>query len=328
MRKKLLTLGIGIFCTVMLVSCGNKKSTSTEGTIDGRGLKAVLSMSDASDLFRKNLGDAALEAAAASGMELTLEDAAGSMQKQMNDIKNAKDVDVIICALCDSKTAQAMETNANGIPIVFINSCPEDDYLKANKYVYVGSNEEVAGQLQAEYILDKYASKDTINVAILKGEKRHSATKGRTAAVKYTLAESGKNINYVFDDYADWSTDKAKEVFDIFSNTGQQIDCVLCNNDNMALGAIEGAKQKNIDLSQMLVLGVDATDGGVAAVEAGDMACTIFQSAKGQGEAAVKAAITLAKDGDIASLEGGEENSKYLWVPFESVTVENVSNYK
>lgn len=58
------------------------------------------------------------------------------------------------------------------------------------------------------------------------------------------------------------------------------------------------------------------------------MACTIFQSAKGQGEAAVKAAITLAKDGDIASLEGGEDNGKYMWVPFESVTAENVSNYK
>ena len=39
MRKKLLTLVVGIFCTVMLASCGNKKST--EGNIDGRGLKAV-----------------------------------------------------------------------------------------------------------------------------------------------------------------------------------------------------------------------------------------------------------------------------------------------
>ena len=61
----------------------------------------------------------------------------------MNQIKNAKDADVIICALCDAGTAQQMEALAGDKPIVFINSCPEEEYLQKNKYVYVGSDEAV-----------------------------------------------------------------------------------------------------------------------------------------------------------------------------------------
>mgnify|MGYP002538283215 CR=1 FL=1 len=67
-------------------------------------------------------------------------------------------------------------------------------------------------KLQAEYVLDKMASKDEINVVIFKGEKNHSATKGRTEALKTAFKNSGKKVNIVFEDYADWSTDKAAEM--------------------------------------------------------------------------------------------------------------------
>lgn len=51
-----------------------------------------------------------------------------------------------------------------------------------------------------------------------------------------------------------------------------------------------------MDTNTLPILGVDATTDGLDLISQGAMACTIFQPAKGQGEAAVKAAEKLASD--------------------------------
>ena len=138
---------------------------------------------------------------------------------------------------------------------------------------------------------------------------------------------SGKTINYVFEDYADWNQELSKHLFETFLRTGSPVDCVLCENDSMALGVIEACKEANIDLSTLPVLGVDATADGCAAIKNGEMAFTVCQSGAGQGEAAVKAAIQFAKGESVDSLEGVSEDGKYVWVPFEKVDSTNVSQY-
>lgn len=139
------------------------------------------------------------------------------------------------------------------------------DYRLTNIYLS-GSNEEEAGRYQAEYILNKYSNQDTINVAIFKGEKTHSATLGRTNALKKTLNDSGKKINYVFEDNADWSTETAEKYFELFLKTGQKADAVACNNDDMALGIVNACENNNISLDSVPVIGVDATEKGCKSI--------------------------------------------------------------
>lgn len=323
MRKKVgILLAVMICLAAVLSGCGKKAASS------GENIRILFTLNDI-DTFRQNLVDAAKKAAEEQGVQLDVLDSQDSIENQVSHMKQAVSggYDIILCTPVSIDTVVELKASAGEIPIVFLNSCPDDKQLKADRYIYVGSNEGTAGQYQAEYVLDKLAGKEEINVILLKGAASHSATLGRTKGVKQALEKSGKKINYVFEDYADWGTEKASEMFDIFLKTGSIADCVICNNDSMALGAVEACKNAGIDLSQFPILGVDATAEGCAAIKNGEMAFTVYQSAKGQGQAAIEAAIKLASGGSVKNMEGISDDGKYVWVPFEKVDSSNVDRY-
>lgn len=324
MRKRLgILLSVMLLGMLMLTGCGSRG-----GAASNKDIKILLVLNQM-DSFRETLVAAARDTAEAEGVQFDFKDAEGSIENQVNYLKAAQKegYNVILCSPVSAETVVELKASAGDIPIVFINSCPDEKQLKEGKYVYAGSDEFVAGQFQAEYVLNKLAGSQEINVVLLKGEKGHSATNGRTKGVKQTLEGSGKSVNYVFEDYADWDQALAKHLFETFLRTGSPVDCVLCENDSMALGVIEACKEADIDLNTLPVLGVDATADGCAAIKNGEMAFTVCQSGVGQGEAAVKAAIRFARGESADSLEGVSEDGKYVWVPFEKVDSTNVSQY-
>lgn len=324
MRKRLgILLGVTALMMSVLVGCGGGN-----GIASNKNIKILLILNQM-DSFRGTLVEAARETAEAEGVQFDFKDAEGSIENQVNYLKSAgrEGYDVILCSPVSTETVVELKASAGDIPIVFINSCPDEKQLKEGKYAYAGSDEFVAGQFQAEYVLNKLMGSQQINVVLIKGEKAHSATTGRTNGIKRTLEASGKTINYVFEDYADWDQELAGHMFKTFLKTGSPVDCVLCENDSMAIGVIEACKEAGIDLSTLPVLGVDATAEGCAAITNKEMAFTVCQSGSGQGKAAVEAAIRFACGESLDSLEGVSEDGKYVWVPFEKVDSTNVSQY-
>ncbi len=314
---------VSILLFSFLCGCG---SSSAVGGKDN--VKILLSLNQM-DTFRQTLVDAALIKAKEEGATLDVFDADGMIENQVAHMKKAVEegYDIILCAPVSTDTVVELKASAKGLPIVFFNSCPSDKQLKEYFYVYAGSDEEVAGEYQAEYILEKFKTKTEINIVIIGGSKGHSATTGRTNGIKKALSQSGKTINYVFEDYADWDTKKAYDLFSIFLKTGVKADCVLCNNDSMALGVIQCMEEQGISPNDMPVLGVDATVDGCNSIKEGKMAFTVYQSGSGQGNAAVEMALRIVRGDAPEEMEGITENGKYVWVPFEKVDSSNVGNY-
>lgn len=322
MKRTIKLIGIIVLAVFVMAGCGNSKK---QGSSD----KKIFLTLNEMDNFRQTLVDAAVEKATKNGIQLDVGDAQNSIETQVKMIKEAaeKKYDVILCGAVSIDTTVELKASAGDVPIIFFNSCPKESLLKEGQYVYVGSDEQVAGQLQAEYVLKKLADKDEINVVILKGPKGHSATKGRTSGAKKVLNASGKKINYVFEEYANWDSAQAKELFELFLKTGSKVDCVICNNDSMALGVVEACKAAGIDLNSLPVMGVDATAEGCESIKNGNMAFTVYQSGSGQGSKAVEMAIDLMNNGTGKNIEGITKDGLYVWVPFESVDSNNVSDY-
>ena len=323
-RKKRITsaLAVCLGAAAIYGGCGNSAKAS------GKDMKMLLTISEM-DTFRQTLADGAQQAASKQGVKLEVLDAEGVIENQVDQIRKAAadGYDAILCGSIDVDTAVELKASASGIPIVFVNSCPDEKNLEKDAYMYVGSDDFTAGEFQAQYVLERLASKDEINVVLLKGPVGHSATAGRTKGVKRTFSESGKKINYVFEDNADWSTDKAAEMFETFLQSGRDVDCVICNNDSMALGVVQACKKMGKDPGSLPILGVDATADGCAAIQNGEMAFTVYQSGTGQGQAAVEAAAALASGSSAENVEGVSEDNMYVWVPFEKVDSSNVTQY-
>ncbi len=270
------------------------------------------------------------EQAEANGAGFSAGYAENSVETQVSQVKkaSAEGTDVFLCGLVSPDIAAEVKAAADGAPIVFINNAPQEDQLEKEKYIYVASDEFMAGQYQAEYILEKFQQKDEINVVLLKGPKGASGTTGRTDGFKQTLKASGKKINYVFEDNADWNEDIAKELTGMFLKTGRQADCVAANNDDMALGAIKAFEEAGVSTDQVLFLGVDASAGGCEAIAGGRMDFTVYQPMSSQISAAVAAAKNLAEGNGIGKIEGASKDGKYILMPFEKVDANNVSSYQ
>jgi ABC-type sugar transport system, periplasmic component len=264
------------------------------------------------------------------GLEFDVGYAENSVETQDAQIKNAltQGCDVFLCGPVSSDIVTELKAAAGDTPMVFINNAPDEGQLEKDRYIYVASDEYMAGQYQAEYILEKLGGKDEINIVILKGPKGASGTNGRTSGLKQTLKASGKKINYVFEDFADYNEETARELMEMFLRTGRTFDCVAANNDDMALGAVAACEEAGLAMDSVFFLGVDASAGGCQAIADGRMDFTVYQAMSDQIAAAVSAAEKLAAGQSVKEIEGATEDGKYILIPFEKVDAGNVEQYR
>lgn len=351
MKKKIIA-GIlaGVLAMGSLVGCGGGDSSSSSGSTAAEsdpgsgegssdpgssgGQNVTLIMSSR-DEFLSTLEAGALSAAEEAGISLTTQDAQNDQSKLLQYVETAKnngDAAVII-NLVDADAADAAVEAAGDMKVIFVNRRPSDTGILNENVVYVGSDEMQSGGYQGEYLAEYFNNegKKDIKYLLLKGTEGLVHTEQRTESVLKGLEDGGINATEASAPLvADYDRATAQDMITPLIKT-TEYDCIIANNDAMALGAIEALKVANIDPSSIPVVGIDATVDGVQAVANGELYMTVFQDADGQGYGACMAAANLLEGKTInegTSFELSEDNEYISWVPFEPVTADNYTDYQ
>lgn len=272
-----------------------------------------------------------IDVVSAKGTQLTQND-------QVNDFID-KDYDVLCVNIVDrTDTSVIIDEAINSqTPIIFFNrELVEEDLERWDKLYYVGAVATQAGRLQAQIIKDALSDNrifdkvdanhnGTIQYVMLEGDKKHQDTIVRTQVVQSELSRDF-SLEKLGDEYTDWSMDQGKSKMNsLIEKYPFQIEMVIANNDDIALGAIEALEEKDYPLD-VFVVGVDGTKDGLEAIRTRRLDGSVYNDAKGQADTIMKMAYALATNQAIpedVSLTFG----KYAYLPYSIITYDNVQQY-
>lgn len=282
-------------------------------------VKVGVSIANFDDTFLTYMMDGmkAYAKAHSKDIEITFTDAKEDMAKQMDQVENfiVQKKDAIIIVPVDTSATAPMTKNiiSKNIKAVYVNRNPGN--LPDGAY-YVGSEEIVAGRLQMDFLGEKLGGKGS--VAILMGKLDNEGALKRTEGNEEVLKKKFPGIKVLDKQTGLWQRNEGMtKTEDWINRFGKDLNAILCNNDDMALGAIQALKDKK--RTDIVVVGVDATPDALTSVSKGELAATVFQDAAGQGGGGVEVAMKAAK---------GEKVTKETWIPFKLVTPENLSQFK
>ncbi len=227
----------------------------------------------------------------------------------------------------EAGAAAVQAAHEAGIPVIGSNTRVNSDLLTS----YVGSDDVQSGYMEAKFVLDKIGCKG--NVVIIEGPIGQSAQISRLEGNKKALAEC-PDVKVLEQQTANWSRAEAQTLMENWLTAHpNQINGVIGQNDEMALGAIEAIKAGGLKVEDFTIAGIDGITDALLSVKKGDMA-SILQDARAQAQGALDLAISQAMKGnykpmsdiwatykDMPWKDGKDKEYNVPWTP---VTLDNV----
>lgn len=283
---------------------------------------------------------AAREEESAVAVNVDVYNASDSQLTQNDQVKEMLEdgCDVICVNLVDRTEPTTIIDMAEkeNVPVIFFNrELVAEDLERWDRLYYVGAKAFESGIMQGEIAADMFrnnpkADKNGDGIfqyIVLEGEAGHQDAIVRTEYSVSTLVDNGVAVEKLSYAIANWNRAQAQtKMTQMLEEFGDTIELVLANNDDMALGAIDALKAGGCERDRWpVIVGIDGTDVGLAAVEGGDMAGTVYNDKEGQAEAMFDLAYRLARGEDITELDLQEE--KYIRLPYKKVLAEDVEDY-
>lgn len=265
----------------------------------------------------------------------------------LNNINNAATSDIV------------NQCKQQDITTIFANTTsPSDqDFENYDKLWYVSSASEQSGENMGNEIVDYFKTHDNwdrngngkVDFILLQGMTTFSDTINRSSyslatieGAGYTLGtniggedvtgvKGGDSLTGVLCDFQ--RSEAQENVEALLANYGDDIDCILADNDDEALGAIAALQAHGYltdDSNYIPVVGVDATAAGCEAIKNGTMLGTSLNNPVKLGKAIYKLMYLITNGEDVTTesmnIEGVNVTGHRVIIDYVPITADNVED--
>ncbi|OCN04850.1 hypothetical protein A4S06_10115 [Erysipelotrichaceae bacterium MTC7] len=316
--KNILSLWIvGVMC-IGLVGCkSEEKETTKEASVH-------VFYYDYNDVYVSTVREHLETDFHKKQVAFTAYDATGEQQVQLQQVDRAIEdgasvlvVNIVETGSDDAALAIIEKAKAKQLPVIFFNREVSDAVVAAyENCAFIGTDAAEAGIMQGQmigdHLLENFEQFDLnhdgqISYTLFKGQEGNEEAIYRT---KYAVEEADKKLHaankkpllyydslnsnkYQVDQDGTWSKAAAKSylqeaLLSYNESNGKMIELVICNNDDMASGAIEALQEVGYNRigenRNIPVYGVDASNTAIKLIDEGIMAGTIKQDAAGMAK--------------------------------------------
>jgi ABC-type sugar transport system substrate-binding protein len=217
--------------------------------------------------------DAMVKKAAELGVKFIVYDSENEVAKQTANLEDlvALGVDGIVVNPIDvSSLGPAInKAAATGIPVVTFDRAA----VGANYTFYVGCDDVAGGRMIADFVAKKLGGKGKI--ILITGSPGSSPQLDRSKGFKEQLAAKYPGLKIVFDQTGEFFREKGMQVMEDAITAVPDFNAVVCQNDDMMMGAIQALKSAGIPRNKYVIVGYDGVPDGLRAVRDGLADCTV-----------------------------------------------------
>ena len=263
--KKFLTLALAL---VLVLGCVANASALTIG------FSQVGQESD----WRTANTDSLRGMADTEGWKMIYDDAQQKQENQVKALRNfiTQGVDYILFTgvVTTGWEEVLKEVNEAEIPLILIDRMP--DCMADIEYAGAFGGDFVEeGRRMARWTVNYMNTTEEVNVAILEGTTGAAAATDRTAGINEILAQY-PNYKVIASQTGNFTRAEGQAVMESFLKAHADIDVLLAENDDMALGAIDAIKAAGkVPGKDIIIVGCDSVKAAFDAIVAGEMNATI-----------------------------------------------------
>lgn len=265
-----------------------------------------------------------------SGYQVQILDAGNDQSKQIQQIGKLLEEETDLLLVEPVMTAEAGEivklVKEANVPAIFLQREPDTQVLESwNQLSFVGSGNSKPGQLQGQMVLQLPDSGDingdgVISYMVIRGPEAHMDAQSRTEECMQALAEGELQTACLRTGIGDWTRQSGEAVCKLaLAEFGKDVEVVICNNDEMAIGALAAIQDGGRTVGEDIYLvGIDGVQHAQVLVRSGELTGTVAQDLQGLADQVAATAAAL--------LRGRKVEDRY-YVNYIPVTGKNINTF-